>query len=190
MRRRHHNRLLVAGLTVAVTLPATAVHAIAGDTPPALVAQSSIAGQSVPSLVQASAWQPLNAGWQTRVHIETAPQERTVIHIRWRSPSFMLSPGKSVFRTQVTYKAQGPPGSRVANTDSFRICFVKSGDCTPWWVSGAAGSLFPNGFLTYDVTGWERSPWTGDKARAYFQWRFIWLQNNAAYADVTLLVQL
>jgi hypothetical protein len=190
MRGRYRYSLLAAAAAMAATFPGNAAHATAGEAPPTLVAESTIAGHSVSTLVQAADWQPLKAGWQTRFHLETAPQERTVIHVRWRSPTFMLSPGKSVFRTQVTYKAQGAPGARVRNTDSFRICFAKSGDCTPWWVAGAAGSPFPNGFITYDVTGWERSPWTGHKARAYFQWRFIWRQDNAAYSDVTLLVQL
>ena len=190
MRIRRRHTLLAAALAAVATLPETASYAMPADDPPTLVAESSIAGQSVPSLVQASAWQPLKAGWESRVRIVTAPLERTAIHVRWQSPTFVLKRGESVFRTQEKYQAQGAPGTHVAITDTFRICFTRSGSCTRWYLGGAAASPFPTGLITYDVIGWHRSPWTGKEATAYFQWRFTWLQDNAGQADVTLLVQL
>lgn len=190
MRRLHRYVVLVAAVAVVAALPGTASWATVGDEPPTLMAESTLAGQSVPSLVHASAWQPVKHGWRSRLRIVTAPQERTVVHVRWRSPTFVLRPGESVFTTREQYSSQGAPNARVAISDSFRICFTRSGACTPWWVGGAAGSSFPSSLITYDETGWGRSPWTGQKARAYFQWRFIWRQDNADRSDVTLQVQL
>ena len=190
MRMRHRWGALLAAAAAVATLPGTASYATVSDEPPTLVAASTLADQPVHSFVQASAWQPVEHGWRSRFRVVTVPQERTVIHVRWRSPTFLLRPGESAFTTREQYSSQGAPDARLAMSDSFRICFPKSGTCTPWWVGGAAGSPFPSGLITYDETGWDRSPWTGPTAKAYFQWRLIWRQDNADRSDVTLRVQL
>ena len=98
-----------------------------------------------------------------------------------------------MFTTHERYQTQGTPDADVAITDDFRICFVTSHNCMPWFLGGASGPsqmLSSPPYVAFDETGWGRSPWMHKKVAAYIQWRFTWRQENADYADLTVQVAL
>lgn len=190
--RRCRVPLVAAVVVVAAAFPATVGYAASTDQAPTLVAESTLAGQPVPSLVQASPWQRMKHGWQSHIRSKTRPGERTTLHVQWRSPTFVLRRGTSFFRTSEQYVHQGTPDARIAFTDGFRVCFAKSRKCAPWLVAGGSGPqmlAYPPGTVSNE-SGWDPSPWLGRKTTVYVQWRFTWRQDNADDADLTLKVQL